>query len=773
MGKPMSTVDEYLSAIREFWTRYGIDPAELDTAARVGIVEIEDRKFLYTSNMNPNAQAQVVDHIVGFEIHDDRTLTPIIQADGSPMIIHDNAILNIESTSDRSFLKVGDKDFLIVTSHRDDGFAVFEIDPETGALENTDNLSLGPDASHGRPGFHDSTVLTLDGKSFFLTNSARDDIIYLMELTSDGALNQVAEYSYGLDVNRMMSHEVTVIDGSGYLVMWHPQNFNLEVVRIDSDGSFTPIPQQASTEDLRQDTHETFMIQADGETYMIGHYNHDLKIMKMSVDGQLSLIAESGDDERVTAPRAVLEIDGRIVIVTKESGNVGTNEDPIFVTHHYELFEFIKDDHSINGEARLSKLDVRIQLSDPADQYSVTGAFFDLGGQTYLLPVSRYDELIEAIPVADGDEDQPGPRPPEPDVILGTEGRDVIQGTDDSDLIRAGDDRDTVSSGAGSDEVYGEGGNDKLFGQENDDDLFGGEGNDTLDGGAGRDHLNGGAGRDKLMGGEGQDHLTGGEGDDRLYGDAEHDILFGGEGRDRLDGGDDGDDLHGGAGNDDLRGGDGDDFLLGGTGNDRLTGDDGDDYLEGNEGDDRLNGRDGRDEMFGGGGDDRLSGGNDDDQLAGGTGDDQLRGDRGDDILNGDDGNDKLLGGGGYDDLSGGNGDDFIDGGNDDDELFGDNGNDRIEGGSGDDAIYGGRGNDNLKGERGADRFYFKDGDGVDVIQDFGTDDLIILDSDQSGTAIEEISSGHWQLTYGDDGLVEIFAQRRAEIDFDDALIFV
>ncbi|MEM8646516.1 MAG: calcium-binding protein, partial [Pseudomonadota bacterium] len=56
-------------------------------------------------------------------------------------------------------------------------------------------------------------------------------------------------------------------------------------------------------------------------------------------------------------------------------------------------------------------------------------------------------------------------------------------------------------------------------------------------------------------------------------------------------------------------------------------------------------------------------------------------------------------------------------------------GNDVAIGSAGDDVVVGGTGNDVLSGLAGADTFVFRDGDGQDVITDFGAgDDLVRLD---------------------------------------------
>jgi Ca2+-binding RTX toxin-like protein len=144
----------------------------------------------------------------------------------------------------------------------------------------------------------------------------------------------------------------------------------------------------------------------------------------------------------------------------------------------------------------------------------------------------------------------------------------------------------------------------------------------------------------------------------------------------------------------------GDDTVTGDSGNDIILAGDGNDILKGGSGHDYLNGGYGSDKLYGEAGDDTLIGGQlnnaSGDYLYGGTGNDWLDGVKGNDTLNGDSGEDTLLGG---------------------------EGNDIIDGGTGDDIIKGGLGNDTLTGGAGDDIYVYNRGDGVDTINDTGSDD--------------------------------------------------
>jgi Ca2+-binding RTX toxin-like protein len=164
------------------------------------------------------------------------------------------------------------------------------------------------------------------------------------------------------------------------------------------------------------------------------------------------------------------------------------------------------------------------------------------------------------------------------------------------------------------------------------------------------------------------------------------------------------------------------------SGDDALTGDGGDNVIDGGPGNDQIYGQDGNDHLIGGSGNDTLMGGDGDDVLEGGDGDDMLNGWTGSDQLSGGAGHDMLFGYYGNDWLSGGDGNDQLFGGADDDYLDGGAGDDRLSGDAGNDVIRGGAGNDTLSGGSGADRFAFDSVDeGVDVIADFGTGDVLAI----------------------------------------------
>lgn len=181
----------------------------------------------------------------------------------------------------------------------------------------------------------------------------------------------------------------------------------------------------------------------------------------------------------------------------------------------------------------------------------------------------------------------------------------------------------------------------------------------------------------------------------------------------------------GGRGKDTLYGSNEDDIIFGGAGDNQLFGGGGDDRLEGGKDNDTLHGGLGADKLYGNAGKDRLFGAEGNDDLYGGQGDDKLYGGAGQDWLYGDEGNDWLYGGEGYDSLYGGAGDDWLHGGD---------GNDGLSGGTGDDILQGGEGDDT---------YWYKRGDGNDIIFDTGGTDTLVLLDDIAEDAVHLRREGH------------------------------
>ncbi|WP_376094551.1 SdrD B-like domain-containing protein [Roseomonas sp. CCTCC AB2023176] len=214
-------------------------------------------------------------------------------------------------------------------------------------------------------------------------------------------------------------------------------------------------------------------------------------------------------------------------------------------------------------------------------------------------------------------------------------------------------------------------------------------------------------------------------------------------GNDAVSGAGGDDNLHGGAGNDTLFGGDGNDVLIGHEGDDSLTGGAGDDLIHGLAGHDVICMGDGNDNGEGGDGDDVISGGNGNDHFQGEGGDDVLFGDAGDDFVESNEGDDFASGGVGNDLIIGHVGADILVGGADRGTAALVNGHIQVQ--------YG----DWIQGNAGADRFVYRPGDGVDLLEDFNPaegDTLTVYG--YSGVVASEIVNGKLAVYFGPNAAV-------------------
>jgi len=263
------------------------------------------------------------------------------------------------------------------------------------------------------------------------------------------------------------------------------------------------------------------------------------------------------------------------------------------------------------------------------------------------------------------------------------------------DTMKLGDGDDFAWGRVGNDTIHGEGGNDYLEGEAGDDALFGGAGNDQLDGGAGTDLLVGGTGDDKYVYalGDGSDTI------DNTGGGFDGVFFTGGIGANRLTFTRDGDDL--------VILVDGDaaqsvrvlDHFLGGENAISYVQPDGGFMIEA--------ARIGHIVAAQG------VPGNFDTLIEGTTAGEQLVGYETRDLLRGQGGADTMFGMAGDDQLEGGDGDDYLSGGN---GMHANSGNDVLVGGAGNDVLVGEDGDDLLIGGLGDDSYYYREGYGVDVI---------------------------------------------------------
>jgi len=123
--------------------------------------------------------------------------------------------------------------------------------------------------------------------------------------------------------------------------------------------------------------------------------------------------------------------------------------------------------------------------------------------------------------------------------------------------------------------------------------------------------------------------------------------------------------------------------------------------------------------IFGTEGDDpQLEGSSASERICGLAGNDTISALDGDDVINGNMGNDVVNGNIGNDEVHGGKNNDTVRGGKNNDTVYGD---------KGDDTLYGDLGNDTLFGGEDNDTFYYRLGDGDDMITDCEGNNKLIL----------------------------------------------
>ena len=296
-----------------------------------------------------------------------------------------------------------------------------------------------------------------------------------------------------------------------------------------------------------------------------------------------------------------------------------------------------------------------------------------------------------------------------------------VDGGDGIDQIITGSGNDVIYGGYESDRIVAQGGDDVIFGDTFADDNRADPGPGLGRFRAGGDTILAGSGADVVFGAGGFDYINGESGDDLIVGGVNGNIPF-----PFTAFANDGDILFGGYGNDRIIGSAGNDILYGGTPSDfsAYSGRPLTEFGYGEAAPDDM----GFDFLDGGFGDDLLVGQGGNDILLGGPGNDTMDGGTGDDSLDGGDGNDVIGGGTGNDVISGGFGNDYV---------FGAEGNDYITGGSGTDLVFGAQGNDTLFGGPDSDVFYYRGGDGTDLLADFvpgPTADVIDLIGTQFGS---------------------------------------
>jgi Ca2+-binding RTX toxin-like protein len=529
---------------------------ELDAPLGVKAVQLGGKTFVYVAGRNDNG-------IAIFEMAADGTLIAL------PDVV-DNATLELDGVFQFDAVTLGGSTYLLATGFDDDGVNVFEIDPTTGALTNTDVFSDSAiTALNGASGVANITV---GARTFVVVSGFNDSGVSVFEIDNSGILSPITDVFDGglLELAGAQFVETVTVDGTDMVIVAGTSDSGISVFEIDNTGALTSlfdVPDGGSLELSSVLGLATFEL--GGTTYLYAAGEGDSGISVFTIAGNGVLTNIDNVPSSATNPLAGVS---SVEITTIEGipflmANVRDSD---------ALTMFV-----INPDGTLGESFTVFDSGDLELDFVNWGEFVTIGEKTFYVAAGSTDDGLSVFEIGGAD-----------DALVGTNDEDVILGR------------------AGNDDLLGLGGRDQLFGGEGSDVLVGRQGADTLHGGEGADVLVGGGARD-IASYEGSTAVTvdlrlgtgsGGdaEGDrlidvEGLVGGAEGDTLLGDGGQNRIRGGDGDDIIEGRAGRDDLVGGADDDILYGGSNDDILQGSNGNDILIGGEGDDLLLGQGNRD----------------------------------------------------------------------------------------------------------------------------------------------------------------------------------
>ena len=494
---------------------------ELARAAGVEIVQFGDRTFVYVAAIDD-------DGIAVFEMLPDGTLTALPD-------VEDSVALELDGAFRMTSCEISGTYFLIVAGQFDDGISVFSVDPVTGALANTDNIS---DAGGLElDGASAVSAVTVAGNTFVVVAGYNDNGLSIFGLDANGTLIPVQNISDIGTLELDGAYYVTdaMVDGVQLILVSGYADNGISVFSMEATGQLTPLFDLADDPSLQlAQPSDLEVVQIGGVTYLyVASQGEDaVSVFSVAASGQLTLL------DTVTGP-------------------------------------------SLNGVHGLRTIDV--------DGLTLLAAAAQHTGTVTLFSVQPSGRLVEIAQVGDDATLN----------LLGTLSGDFVQTGDGLFYVASGFLDSGISVfeiAGGNDALVGDDGDNQLLGLGGDDTLTGLGGDDLLSGGGGGDLLSGGRGRNDLRGGTGVDTASYEEANgvradletgtavargyandslaeiENLTGSLRSDVLLGDNGDNRLRGLDGRDQLFGRNGNDEINGGSGADVLSGGAGDDLLTG---------------------------------------------------------------------------------------------------------------------------------------------------------------------------------------------------------
>ena len=638
---------------------------------------------------------------------------------------------------------VGGVDYTYTAKAGSSGVAQYQLTTDRQMQLRSDQTSQAE-----LPGGIDITDLAsieANGTTYLVAATNLYQGVASFQLGADGtpSLIDAAGAADGIGISNPTAVEAFTIAGQPFVIVAAAGSSSLTVMRIQPDGTLTPVDHVIDNLDTRFDAvTEVEVIDVNGHAFvLVGGGDDGISVFTVLPDGQLVLLDSIADNMATAlqniAALGVANTDGELQIFASSQSEAGVTQLSFDTGNLGEVLSGDAGDNLLTGSTADDMLaggggddlvnggDGNDILNDGAGQDVLTGG---TGDDLFVMTADGERDVIQDFDPARDRLDLTGFNflydtaqltitPTGYGAIISFRDEEIEVRSADGQPLSAGDfptakilvlDRPPVVYDYMPQTLVGTGSADELVGNLGDDTLIGNGGSDMLIGGEGGDDLDGGSGNDTASyegawAGVGVSLITG-QGWDGAQGDTLSNI----------------ENLIGSLYADTLMGDDKANRLEGAEGDDILSGEGGNDTLVGGEGDDTMNGGLGADTLDGGAGVDTASysgttigigivldsgqawGGAEGDLLVsvenviGTDKDDTITGSFGDNVLTGDDGNDALDGRQGKDTLYGGAGNDFLAGGwgSYDDALYG---------GAGDDVLFGGAGLDLMDGGAGVD----------------------------------------------------------------------